>query len=155
RGHVEDEVAPGDRRRPTVVGVEVARREGQLLSGVRAARLQHRAYVGLAPRRPHGRPHAIAGGQELEDAVRADEARPARHEHSFAAHGAHPTGWPAGSPGRRTRPRRGARFWDARVSRAGRPLSAIGRPAEPKFLPGSAIWPTLSVARYLRMGPRS
>src|SRR5262249_20189079 len=44
------------------------------------ALLQHGAYVSLSPRAPHRGAHLMARGQKLQDAVAADETRPAGHE---------------------------------------------------------------------------
>ncbi len=63
--------------RPTVVAHEIGcgKREG--VTGLNAALTHHRAHVRFARERTHGRAHAIALLQQLNDAVRADKARTA------------------------------------------------------------------------------
>ncbi len=88
RGHVQHEVATGRGFGPAGVGGEVGGEERQALAGVGARGLQHGAHLGLALERAHRGAHAVAGREQLQDAVRGDEARAAGDEDEFAAHGA-------------------------------------------------------------------
>jgi hypothetical protein len=83
---MQDEVARRDRLRPAVVGGEIGRREGQPVPGVGTGTLEHRAHVGLARERAHSRSHLVPRAEELQDAVRPHEARPARNKHRSFAH---------------------------------------------------------------------
>ena len=56
------------------------------LTGHCAAGLDHGAHVGLALERPHGCTHAVAGLEELHDAVAADVARAAGDQHQLLGH---------------------------------------------------------------------
>jgi hypothetical protein len=83
---VQHKVATGDGSRPACVGHEIGGGERERLSRFGAARLEHCAYAGFTRERTHSRPHPIAGVQELQDAVCANESRPARNQHQFATH---------------------------------------------------------------------
>ncbi len=73
-------LAAGDGFRPARVVFEIGGDEGQAIARLGAAFLQHGAHVALALQAPHRGAHLMARGQELQDAMAADEARPAGHQ---------------------------------------------------------------------------
>lgn len=84
---MQDEVATGGGFGPACVGHEVGGGEGERLARwLRAACLEHGAHAGFTIERTHRGPHAIAGVQQLQDAVCADESRTAGDQDQFSAH---------------------------------------------------------------------
>ena len=77
RCHVQHIFATRHGLRPARVAAKISGDEGQAITRRGAAFLQQRAQVALALQAAHGGAHLMARGQQLQDAMAADEARPA------------------------------------------------------------------------------
>src|ERR1700722_1784502 len=73
-------LAASDGLGPARVVFEIGGDKGQAIARLGAAFLEHRAYVALALQTPYGGAHLMARGQELEDGMAGDEARPAGNQ---------------------------------------------------------------------------
>src|SRR5271166_2894582 len=80
RCHVENVFAAGDGFWPPSIVFEIGGDEGQAIARHGAAFLQHGAHLALALQVPHRGAYLMADGQELQDGMAADEARPAGHQ---------------------------------------------------------------------------
>ena len=74
---MQDVFTAGDRSRPAGVAFEISGNERQAITRLGAALPQQCAHVALAPEIADRGAHLMAGGQKLQDAMAADEARPA------------------------------------------------------------------------------
>ncbi len=93
RGDMEHVVAPGGGFGPTVIRHEIRSEEGEAGTGLGAARLEHLADFRLAGKVAHRGADLVALFQQLQDAVRADEAGAAGDED--CGHGGSPVSAPA------------------------------------------------------------
>ncbi len=77
---MENVFAAGDGCWPPLIAFQIGGDERQAIGRNRAAFLQHGAHLPLTRQVPHRGAYLMAGGQELHDAMAADEARPAGHQ---------------------------------------------------------------------------
>ena len=71
--------AASDGLRPACVVFEIGSEEGQAIARLGSAFRQNGAHVAFALQIPHSGADVMACGQKLQDAMTADETRPAGH----------------------------------------------------------------------------
>src|SRR5208337_4635977 len=77
RRHVQHVLAPGNGFPPTRVVYEIGGEEGQAIARLSPAFPQQSAHVALALQAAYGGAHLMPRGQQLQNGMASDEARPA------------------------------------------------------------------------------